>query len=124
MKNILLIAAATAALLFTGCQTSGQPETAASAPREALIDKMEKAKVEKAVTTAESKYKKIKSMRTVVWRHTKKAIDAAKEALDKDDLHTAHKEAMKAIFEIDSALQQHKEASKTWQSAMPQALMQ
>lgn len=123
MKKTLLIAAAASVLLMTGCTGEKEPAPATTkAP--ASQSMIEKATVEREIAAAEAKYKEVKAMRSIVWRHTKKEIEKAKTFLKNNELEKASHAAKEAYFQSKQAMIQHEEALKVWQNATPQALMQ
>lgn len=123
MKKTLFTATVASILLLTGCSMSKEPAPAAENMAQAEM-KVDAETVAKEIAAAEAKYKEVKSMRSVVWRHTKKEIDKAKEFAKNGDLEKAHAAATEAHFQAKAAIEQHEEALRIWRSAMPQALMQ
>jgi ketol-acid reductoisomerase len=120
MRNILIIVATTSILLFSGCTKGSDAKPSEVAP---ATTKATMAEAQKAITIAETKYKEIKAMRSIVWQSTKKEIDKAQEAVKKGEYDKAIKHAKEAEYQVNEALAQQQEYSKIWQTAMPQALM-
>lgn len=108
MKNILLITAATATLLFTGCTSSTGPTVAEPAEVKNSIP------VCQSIRQAESRYEMAKEA-NIAWRHTGSKIKKAKELAEE-----ANKLALEALYESNEAFKQSAEAEKTWHLAVPQ----
>jgi hypothetical protein len=118
MKMIQMAMSIATASFFLGCYGDEKPHTPNSI-RAAVTH----AEARKAITTAESQYAEVKAMRGIIWRHTAKTLQHAKDALKKGDFKMAYQKAMVVRFEATSAMEQSAQNDAIWQDAMPQALI-